>query len=122
MKPILLKNKQQKRRRQSVRRKIRMTTERPRLTVHRSHKHINAAIVDDAAGVTLCAVGTSAKRFASDLDGKKKSEKAAFIGAEIARLAKEKGVSNVVFDRGPYMYHGRVKALADSARESGLQF
>jgi large subunit ribosomal protein L18 len=72
--------------------------------------------------VTLCAVGTSAKRFASDLDGKKKSEKAAFIGAEIARLAKETGVSDVVFDRGPYMYHGRVKALADSARESGLQF
>ena len=122
MKPILLKNKQQTRRKQSVRRRIRETADRPRLSIVRSHKHITAAIIDDDAGVTLCAVGTAAKRFAGDLNGKKKSEKASFIGSEIARLAKEKGVDQVVFDRGPYKYHGRVKALADSAREGGLKF
>jgi large subunit ribosomal protein L18 len=109
------------RRRLSVRRRLGASTDRPRLCVQRSLKHTYAQVVD-GAGRTLCGTGTSAKKVGSELAGKTKTEKAAFVGREIARLAREKGVEAVVFDRGHCKYHGRVKALADAAREGGLQF
>jgi large subunit ribosomal protein L18 len=93
-----------------------------RLSVHRSSKHIYAQIIDDAHGRTLCAAGTSAKRLAGAFEGKTKTERAALVGREIARAAKEAGVEAVVFDRGFTKFHGRVKALADAAREEGLKF
>jgi large subunit ribosomal protein L18 len=96
-----------------------MANGRPRLSVHRSNKNIYAQVIDDARGVTLAA--------ASSLEGAEKAggsdkETAAKIGRLVAERAKEKGVTDVVFDRGGYIYHGRVKALADAAREAGLNF
>ncbi len=122
MKVSEIKKTRRKRRRQSVRRRLRATGSGVRLSVHRSLKHIYAQVVDDNRGKTLCAVGTDTKKLASDLDGKTKTERAAVIGKEIARLAKEAGVEELVFDRGHCKYHGRVKALADAAREEGLKF
>jgi len=122
MKPILLKNKQAKRRQQSVRRRIRQNSNLPRLSVHRSRKHIAAQVIDDQAGRTLVSATTVGKALSSDLSGKTKTERAAIIGAEVARRAKEAGVEAVVFDRGPSKFHGRVKALAEAAREGGLKF
>ena len=111
-----------RRRRRSVRARLHRKGPVVRLSVHRSLKHIYAQIVDEASGRTVCGCGTSAKKYSSDLGGKSKAERAAFIGQEIARLAKEKGVEQVVFDRGHARFHGRVKALADAAREGGLKF
>ena len=94
---------------------------RPRLSVYRSSKNISAQIIDDQAGVTL----VSASSLEGAKDGKSKgsdSEAAARIGKLIAERALEKGVKSVVFDRGGYIYHGRIKALADAAREAGLDF
>jgi large subunit ribosomal protein L18 len=91
------------------------TAERPRLSVHRSIKHVRAQIINDADGKTIVAVDDS------KLTGTK-SERAMGVGKRIAEAAQAKGVSTVIFDRGPYRYHGRVKALADSAREAGLKF
>ena len=122
MKPILLKNKQRKRRKQSVRSNLRKRSSLPRLSVHRSLKHISAQVIDDEAGRTLAGISSTAGALAAELQGKSKSERAQVIGAEIARRAKDAGVDRVVFDRGPYKYHGRVKALADAAREGGLSF
>jgi len=122
MKSTLLKNEQRLRRRRSVRRTIRRTADRPRLTVFRSLKHISGQIVDDATGRTLCAASSTAHALAGELAGKTKTEKAKVIGAELARRAKDAGVAQVVFDRGSSRYHGRVKAFADAAREGGLQF
>lgn len=118
----LLKNKRRERRAMSVRRRIAENSGRPRLSVHRTVKHISAQVIDDEAGKTLCAVSTTSKKLGEQLAGKTKSEKAAVIGAEIARLAKEKNVTEVVLDRGYSRFHGRVKALADAAREGGLSF
>lgn len=118
----LLKNKRRDRRAKSVRRRISKFSGRPRLSVHRTVKHISAQVIDDVEGKTLCAVSTTSKKLADQLSGKTKSEKAAVIGAEIARMAKEGNVSEVVLDRGYARYHGRVKALADAAREGGLSF
>jgi large subunit ribosomal protein L18 len=117
-----IKQVRRKRRRLSVRRRLRHGERPLRLSVHRSSKHIYAQVIDDAKGATLCSVGTSAKEVRSELAGKNKTDRAAFIGAEIARIAKEKGVEKVVFDRGFAKYHGRVKALADAARAGGLKF
>ena len=122
MKSILLKNKRRLRRGRSVRRKLRMTSSVPRLSVNRSLKHISAQIIDDATGRTLASVSSTAGALRGDLDGKTKTQRAAVIGAELARRAKEAGVEQVVFDRGHSKYHGRVKALADAAREGGLKF
>jgi large subunit ribosomal protein L18 len=95
---------------------------RPRLTVFRSSKHIYAQIIDDAAGVTL-ACASSLEEAATKLHAKGADTKAAgVVGKLVADRAKEKGVVDVVFDRGAYIYHGRVKALADAAREAGLNF
>lgn len=100
-----------------VRAKMAGTAERPRFVVFRSNRHLYAQLVDDAKGHTVAA--------ASDFevkDEKKPKEKAALLGKIIAKLAKEKKIASVVFDRGGYTYHGLVKALADGAREEGLQF
>jgi large subunit ribosomal protein L18 len=109
--------KQQRKIRRTNRTRSRMfgTAERPRLSVHRSLKHIRAQIINDANGTTVVAVDDS------KLTGKK-SERAAAVGKRIAEAGVAKGVTEVIFDRGPYRYHGRVKALADSAREAGLKF
>ena len=119
---ILLKYKRRSRRQNHVRRNIRKHSTLPRLSIHRSTKHISAQVIDDAAGKTLAAVTTTSKSLSGDLAGKTKSERAAVIGAEIARRAKDAGVEAVVFDRGASRYHGRVKALAEAAREAGLKF
>lgn len=116
------KNVKSKRRANHVRRGIRQHSDLPRLSVTRSLKHISVQVIDDRAGRTLAAVSTTAKSVASELAGKTKTERAKWVGAEIARKAKDAGVEAVVFDRGPSKYHGRVKALADAAREAGLRF
>jgi large subunit ribosomal protein L18 len=105
-----------------IRRKLRGTTERPRLTVFRSTAHIYAQVIDDTKGVTLVAASSTEKA-----DGGKKAAggnvaAAKEIGKRVAERAKENGINKVVFDRGGYIYHGRVKALADAAREAGLEF
>jgi large subunit ribosomal protein L18 len=108
-------------RRQRVRNKLRkMAGERPRLSVHRSSKNISVQLIDDAQGKTLAAASTLEK----DLGfvGKNNKEAAARVGAEIAARAKAAGVEEVFFDRGGFLFHGKVKALADAAREGGLKF
>jgi large subunit ribosomal protein L18 len=102
-----------------VRGKISGTAERPRLCVFRSENHIYAQIIDDVAGKTLCSASSVEKDFdgkGSNVEGAKK------VGQTLADRAKEKGIENVVFDRGGYIYHGRVQALAEAAREGGLKF
>jgi large subunit ribosomal protein L18 len=122
MKATLIKQVRRQRRMLRVRAKIRRTTTLPRLSISRSVKHISAQIIDDASGKTLAHATSTAKALAADLAGKTKSQKAAVIGAAIAKAAKDQGVAKVVLDRGFARYHGRVKALADAAREAGLQF
>lgn len=102
-----------------VRGKISGTPETPRLDVFRSNAHIYAQIIDDASGVTLVAAASNEKDFEG---GGNNCEAAEKVGKLIAERAKVKGIENVVFDRGGYIYHGRVKALADGAREGGLNF
>ena len=110
------------RRHTRVRRKVAGTSERPRLNVFRSSTHIYAQVIDDLAGHTLAAASDTDKDLAKTITGKSKTERAALVGAAVAERAKAAGVSLVVFDRGGYKYHGRVKALADAAREAGLGF
>ena len=108
-------------RRLRVRNKLReMANGRPRLSVHRSSKNISVQLIDDAQGVTLASASTLEKDLG--LVGKNNVEAAAKIGAAIAERAKAKGVDEVVFDRGGYLFHGKIKALADAAREGGLKF
>lgn len=116
------KQKQQLRRRQRVRNKINGNSERPRLTIFRSSKHIYAQLVDDLKGVTLAAASSLLPDLKGNVPygGNVKAAKA--VGQKLAELAKEKGIAKAAFDRGHYRYHGRVKALADAAREAGLQF
>jgi large subunit ribosomal protein L18 len=109
----------QQRRRFHVRKNIVGTPERPRLTVFRSSKHIYAQLIDDLAGVTLVAASSATKKSAP-YGGNVKAATA--VGKALAEVAKEKGITKAAFDRGHYRYHGRVKALADGAREGGLQF
>ncbi len=106
------------RRAHRTRAKIRGTQERPRLTVFRSSKHITAQVINDENGAVLCAAADTHVA----TEGKKPQEIASLVGAEIAKRAKDAKVKKVAFDRGAYMYHGRVKALADAARENGLEF
>ena len=110
-------NRARLRRHARVRRKISGTAECPRLNVFRSSKHIYAQIIDDLAGTTLVSASTMDKDF-TEYGGNVEAAKA--IGVKIAQKAIEKGITNVVFDRGGYIYHGRVKALAEGAREGGL--
>jgi large subunit ribosomal protein L18 len=107
-----------------IRKKLSGTTERPRLAIFRSVAHIYAQVIDDTKGVTLVAANSIEKAVA--VDGKKATggnvAAAREIGKRVAERAKEQGINRVVFDRGGYLYHGRVKALADAAREAGLEF
>ena len=101
-----------------VRAKVSGTAEKPRLCVFRSNKHIEAQIIDDVKGVTLVAASSVALKLANGGN----CEAAAKVGADLAEKAKAKGIEFVAFDRGGYLYHGRVAALADAAREGGLKF
>jgi large subunit ribosomal protein L18 len=105
--------------RERIRRKVTGTTERPRLAVYRSLKSIYAQVIDDATGNTIASASSLEKEA-----GAKGSNAAAAkaVGALIAKKAKDKGITRVVFDRGGYLYHGNIKALADAARENGLEF
>ena len=107
------------RRRARVRRKLRGTSERPRLSVYRSNRYIYAQVIDDTEGTTLATASSQEPELRSD---RLNVETAAKVGSLVADRAKEAGVSTVVFDRGGYKYHGRLKALADAAREAGLEF
>jgi len=111
-----------KKRHNRLRNSISGTPDKPRLAVFRSNKHIYAQLIDDVAGHTLASASTMEKSIASTLKSTSDKEAAAAIGTAVAKRAMEKGVTHVVFDRGGYLYHGKVKALADSAREAGLQF
>ncbi len=110
------------RRHRRVRAKVSGTLGRPRLNVFRSLSNIYAQLIDDQQGVTLASASSVDNALKTQMGGKKKSEQAKLVGQAIAERAKAKGISQVVFDRGGYKYHGRVKALADGAREGGLEF
>jgi len=111
------------RRRKHIQKRIRGTLDRPRLVVFRSNKEIYGQIVDDLAHVTLVAASTKSRDIADDIGkAKSKIEKAKLAGKLIGDMAKSKNISKIVFDRAGYLYHGRVKAFAEGARESGLEF
>lgn len=116
------KNSERIKRHKRIRNKISGTPERPRLSVFRSSKHIYAQIIDDVNGVTLVAASTMEKAIAEAVKEMTKSEQAKYVGGELGRRALEKGVNTVVFDRSGYLYMGRLEALAEGAREAGLQF
>ena len=105
-----------------IRGKISGTAERPRMTVFRSNKQIYVQVVDDLKGITLVAAASNDKELAADCKGKSGIEAAALVGKKVAERALAAGITNVSFDRGGYLYHGRVKSLADAAREGGLKF
>ena len=111
----------QKRKRR-VRKKIFGTAERLRLNVYRSNKHIYAQLIDDTAGKVLFSASTLTKELSAKVDKMNKTDIATQVGEHIGKLAKAKGVEKVVFDRGGFLYHGRIKALADGARGAGLKF
>lgn len=116
------KNKARLKRHLRVRKKIQGTTERPRLNIFRSAKHMYAQIIDDVNGATIVSASTQDKSL-TDVDNGGNVEAARKVGELIAQRAKEKkGIDKVVFDRSGYLYHGRVQALADAAREAGLEF
>jgi large subunit ribosomal protein L18 len=110
------------RRHQRVRQRVSGTDARPRLCVFRSLNHIYAQVIDDIKGHTLVAASTLDPELKKQTDGKKRTNQAEMVGLLLAKRAMEKGISQVAFDRGGYKYHGRVKALADAARENGLKF
>ena len=112
-------NKARLKRHKRVRAKISGTAERPRLAVYRSNANISAQIIDDVKGVTLVSASTFGQKFDGNGGNKEGARK---VGEMIAQAAKAKGIENVVFDRGGYLYHGRVQELADGAREGGLKF
>jgi large subunit ribosomal protein L18 len=105
-----------------IRKKISGSPERPRLSVFRSARHIYAQIIDDQQGATLVTAGTLSPELKDKLAGLKKSEAAREVGKLLAGKAKSKGIEQVVFDRNGFLYHGRVKSLAESCREHGLSF
>ena len=115
------KNQNRRRVHERIRKKVMGTSERPRLNVYRSLKHIYVQVIDDLQGVTLVAASSAEGGKRSPTSGGNLAAAKA-VGKTVAERAKAKGISKVVFDRGGYIYHGRVKALADAARESGLQF
>ncbi|PAU92686.1 50S ribosomal protein L18 [Aliifodinibius salipaludis] len=113
-------------RRDRIRRRIRSTikgtAERPRLSVYKSNKNVYAQLVDDRLGHTLAGVSTESEEIADDVKDKSKKEAAAIVGKRLAEIAVDKGLEKAVFDRSGYKYHGVVKALAEGAREGGLDF
>lgn len=116
------KNKDREIRHKRVRKTLSGTAARPRLCVNRSLSNIYAQIIDDEKGVTICAASTREKEIAAKVAGKNKTEAAKIVGEVIGERAKAKKIKEVVFDRGGYLYTGRVQALADGARASGLKF
>jgi len=110
------------RRHDRVRRKVHGTTERPRLNVYRSLNHIYAQVIDDDSGHTIVAASTVDKALRGEMGSLNPQEQAKSIGLALAERAKDKGVTEVVFDRGGYPYHGRIKSLAEGSREGGLVF
>jgi large subunit ribosomal protein L18 len=110
------------RRHRRVRAKISGTAQRPRLNVFRSLGQIYAQVIDDVAGYTLASASTIDRELRDQVEGKNKTEAAKMVGALVAKRAQAVGIKQVIFDRGGYRYHGRVKALADGAREAGLEF
>jgi large subunit ribosomal protein L18 len=116
------KNKARLKRHLRVRKKIQGTATRPRLNVFRSGKHMYAQIIDDVAGVTIASASTVDKELSGDIQNGASVESARKVGELVAKRAKDKGVSNIVFDRSGYLYHGRIAALAEAAREAGLEF
>ena len=117
-------NREERRRRihYRIRKHVNGTAERPRLVVFRSNKQIYAQVIDDEKGVTLVAAASNDKGLAAECKGKNGIDAAAIVGKAVAQRAIEKGITTVSFDRGGYLYHGRVKSLADAAREGGLVF
>jgi large subunit ribosomal protein L18 len=109
------------RRKLRIRKKIAGTAERPRLSIFRSARHIYAQVIDDASGTTLAHASTLSEDLKGQLEGDK-SDAAKKVGALIAKVCKSKGIEKVVFDRNGYLYHGRLSALAQAAREAGLEF
>ncbi len=105
-----------------VRKKVFGTQEHPRLNVYRSSTHIYAQIINDETGRTLCSASSLTKEMAESLKGKTKREQATLVGEQLGKLAKKKSIKTVVFDRGGYIYTGRVQALAEGARKAGLEF
>ena len=116
------KNNDRKMRAERVRAKISGTKERPRLNVFRSLNNIYAQVIDDVKGVTIASASTMDKTIAKSIEGKTKQEAAFIVGQTVAKNAKSKGIKTVVFDRAGYQYSGRVKALAEGARDAGLEF
>jgi len=116
------KNKIRKKRHYRVRNKLQGTAVRPRLNVFRSAKHIYAQVIDDASGATLAAASTMDPELKDAVNHGGNVDAAQKVGELVAKRAADKGVTEVVFDRGGYLYHGRVKALAEAAREAGLKF
>ncbi|MDE0585844.1 MAG: 50S ribosomal protein L18 [Planctomycetota bacterium] len=114
--------KKRSRKAMGVRRRLRAASDRPRLSVHRSAKNITVQLIDDLSGATLASAGTLDKSMADLVAGKNKTEAAQIVGVAIAERVLAAGVTEVSFDRSWHRYHGRVKALADSAREAGLKF
>jgi large subunit ribosomal protein L18 len=110
------------RRHRRIRVRLRGTEQRPRLSVFRSLNHIYAQLVDDAGGVTLVAASTLEPDLRAGAASQKKSDAARVVGRSLGERARARGINAAVFDRGGYLYHGRVKALADGAREAGLEF
>jgi large subunit ribosomal protein L18 len=116
------KNKERQRRHVRVRKKVSGTAEAPRLCVYRSLNHIYVQLIDDVKGVTLCAASTMEKEIKAEIADLTKTEAAKLVGKKVAEKALSKGIKAVVFDRGGYLYTGRVQAVADGAREAGLDF
>lgn len=116
------KNSQRLKKKIRIRKKLSGTQERPRLCVFRSTKHIYAQVIDDTCSKTLVAASTLDSDFLSKFEGGDKTSKAGLVGKLVAERAFEKGIKKIVFDRSGYIYHGRVKSLADAAREAGLEF
>ena len=110
------------RRKLRIRKKVHGTPERPRLSVFKSARHIYAQVVDDTTGTTLAHASTMSKDLKGTLEGDKKMDAAKKVGALIGKICKSKNIDRVVFDRNGYLYHGRVSALAQAAREAGLEF
>lgn len=109
------------RRKKRIRKKLSGTTDRPRMSVFRTAKHIYAQVINDETGSTLCAASTLSKDVRGELEGNKTAA-ASKVGAAIAKACQDKGIAKVVFDRNGFIYHGRIKALAEAAREGGLDF
>ena len=110
------------RRKLRIRKKVHGTPERPRLTVYRSLKHIYAQVINDATGETLVAASTQSKELQGQLKGTGNAKAAQAVGELVAAKARERGITKVVFDRNGFLYHGRIKQLAEAARQKGLEF